>query len=83
METFEEPPSVCVVRAVAADHGVDVAALPPLSEVTDTDALDTLFTDAAQTAPDGSTDAPVARFRYADRLVVVRGDGTVDVRAPE
>lgn len=70
-------PSLHVVQQVAASKGVDPADLdPPLHEVLDPDALDTLVQSAAHTA---SGDETTIEFVYRDRRVRIDSAGTVDV----
>lgn len=73
----DESCAVAVVDAVAAATGTDAAALPEqLFDTVDTDALESLVTDA-----DGppSLDLRVS-FRFCDSLVTVSADRTVYVR---
>lgn len=63
-----------VVRAVANYRDVDSAALPPLYESVDPDALEALFAPL----PDGSARGPGrVTFEYADCRVTVASDGTL------
>jgi len=63
--------STAVVEAVSASTGRPVSDLPPLYDAVDPDALDALFADRAA---DGWV-----RFRYADHVVEVRADRTIDL----
>lgn len=63
--------STNVVSAVADRAGVDPIALPPLHDVVDPGALDSLFVRDA----DGFIE-----FRYHGYDVVVRSDGRVETR---
>lgn len=68
------PPSVRIVEAVAAETGRDAIELPPLHDYVDSDAVDSLL------ATDANADASLhLEFSYADALVTVRGDGSVEV----
>lgn len=69
-----------MLDAVARATGVDPAALPPLYDVVDPDALDALFAPTVGDA-DGRSGIHV-RFTYVGLDVVVRGDGEVDVHRP-
>jgi hypothetical protein len=62
------PPSLRVVRAVAAAEGVDPTDLPPLNDAVDVDALDRLA------GADGARPGVEVRFAYAGRSVRVRDD---------
>lgn len=65
----ERPASHRIVESLAAAMGVDPIELePPLYEVVETDALDTLLDSGAE-----------IRFEYRDHLVCVDSDGTVTV----
>lgn len=61
--------SVTVLEAVSEATGTPVLELPPLEEAVDAAALDAI-TERARVA---------VTFRYADRLVAVRADGSVEV----
>lgn len=78
--TWRQPPSYQVVQAVADATGRDPTALEPLNEVIDPDALDGLFTDAADDGPH-----PTGRvtFTFAGCDVVVGPGGEVEVSARE
>jgi hypothetical protein len=65
--------SHAVVDAVARANDVDARSLPPLYDVVDPDALETLI--------GGSSAIDCVRFVLAGCEVVVRGDGTVDATA--
>lgn len=60
-----------IAEAVSAATGTPVEDLPPLYEVIDPDALGALFSNRR-------TDGYV-EFRYADRVVAVHADRTVEV----
>ena len=67
-------PSIAVVEAVAAREGVDPRVLdPPLNDVVDGDALDSLF------AEDLAGAEASVRFTFCDYEVTVDGDGDVVV----
>lgn len=70
----DDSTSTRVVRLVAEREDVDTVRLdPPLNDVVDPDALDTLFTDA---------EAPCCVcFEYCGYTVHVASDGTVEVTA--
>ena len=68
----EEPVSMAVVRAVSAVEGRDPLSLPPLANVLDTDALDTLFD--AQWGGTGRTGGRLS-FVYSNcRLTIDNGE---------
>ncbi|ARS91854.1 hypothetical protein B1756_13685 [Natrarchaeobaculum aegyptiacum] len=68
-----------VVEAVATHKNVDPVALePPLHDVIDTDALETLFAPTRRGPRSGSV-----TFVYDDLQVTVDADGTVDVEELE
>jgi len=69
----ENTPVYVVVSAVAEAEGVDPVDLPPLYNVTDPEALNALFTS-------DSGGVSTVEFEYAGYSVVVRGEGTVEVR---
>lgn len=71
----ENTPVYAAVSAVAEVDGTDPVELPPLYDAIDPEALNALFTSQSH--------APVERlsFQYAGYEVVVRGNGTVLVRA--
>lgn len=70
-------PSLRVVQQVAASKNVDPADLePPLHEVLDPDALDSLIRSAGHTASGAET---TIEFVYRDRRVRIDSSGTVDV----
>ena len=73
--TAGEPPSIAVVRSVAAIEGVEARELDPLAHDVDTDALDALFEESRDSGP-----LPTLEFSYAGYRVVVRGDGHVTLR---
>jgi hypothetical protein len=74
------PPSVQIVCTVARAKAVHPTALwPPLSDVVDPDALDTLVT-RADDSPDGSASTDglsSVSFHYHDFDVTVHADGRV------
>lgn len=72
----QESISTRVVRAVAEEKGVDPAALPPLHDTVDTDALDALVDDTDRRG--GCT----VQFAYAGRTVRIH-DGDIVLEAPE
>lgn len=71
---WEEPfqPSVTIVEAVAAATNRTATDLPPLQQSIDPDALDTLVTHRSDA---GTT----VSFRYAGTVVVVEGDGAIEI----
>ncbi|WP_254761619.1 HalOD1 output domain-containing protein [Natrinema marinum] len=70
------PTSMQVVRAVAAEEGVDPVELqPPLHEVVDADALDELCSQAA----DSSGPARAVEFAYRGKRVCIDSEGNVEV----
>lgn len=76
-DTVEEKPHdsvpLTIVNAVATTTGTASTDLPPLAEVIDPDAVETLFESVAgPTAADGQL-----TFRYAGCTVVVESDGGV------
>lgn len=78
----DEPPSLAVVRAVAAATGRDQVdsdagadALAPLAETIDPEALDALF----ESRRDRPGAAPLVEFGYCDRHVTVSGGESVCV----
>lgn len=64
-------PSTAVTEAVSARAGAPVSELPPLNEVVDPDALNTLFVDRGA---GGSVE-----FQYAGCRVTVHADHTIEV----
>ncbi len=76
--SWEEPfePSVTIVEAVAAATGRTATDLPPLQKHVDPDALDTLITR-------GKSASVTVSFRYAGTVVVVDGDGTIEVQVDD
>jgi len=68
--------SIQIVEAVAETAGVDPLELPPLYETIDPEAIDALIADleAGQ-----STSADIIKFAYADHMVTVHSDQTVEV----
>lgn len=73
--SWEEPfhPSVTIVEAVAAATGRTPTELPPLQQSIDPDALDSLITR-------GKSAGVAVSFEYADSVVVVEGNGAIEVR---
>ncbi|NUB91121.1 hypothetical protein HT576_08815 [Haloterrigena sp. SYSU A121-1] len=69
----EKTPMYAVVSAVAEAEGIDPVNLPPLYNVVDPEALNALFTS-------DSGGVSSVEFEYAGYSVVVRGEGTVEVR---
>jgi hypothetical protein len=70
--------SIAVVEAVAQQAEVAPTELdPPLSEVIDTDALNSLCGPASK---DGSNSRGRVVFQYIGYDITVRFDGTVEVR---
>lgn len=75
-----ESVSIRVARKVAECEGIDPVALdPPLHDVIDTDALDSLF--RARSRRGGGPDATI-EFTYREHTVVVDGSGRVRVTSP-
>ena len=68
-----EAASLAIVNEVAERTGTDPAALDPLYDVVDPDAVDALLARGF----DGTIE-----FEYADCDVRLRGDGTISVDAP-
>ncbi|WP_408957618.1 HalOD1 output domain-containing protein [Natrinema sp. 74] len=74
----EPPTSMRVVRAVAAEEGIDPAELrPPLHDIVDADALDELFPSTA----DSSNAARAVEFAYRGKRVCIDSAGTVEIAA--
>lgn len=80
--TSSEPPkttpSTAIVEAIAAEKGIDPIDLEcVLADVIDPLALDALFEETADrpTNPSG-----VVEFPFCGSVVVLRADGSVDVR---
>jgi hypothetical protein len=73
--SWEEPfhPSVTIVEAVAAATDRTPENLPPLQDRIDPDALDSLITR-------GEPARVAISFEYADTVVVVKGNGAIEVR---
>ena len=65
-------PSIAIVEAVSAATGQEPTDLPPLQETVDADALDTLL--------DGQSSSVAVSFQYADTVVSVDADGSIEVR---
>lgn len=73
-DTGDEPPSETIVMAVADAKGCAPTDLPPLHDVIDPDALDSLFADTL----DGRIrSGGRLTFRYCDCDVAVLGWGKV------
>lgn len=68
--TREIPPDVAVVEAIAAKEDIDETDLPPIADVINPDALNTLF-DSIEEAQ--RSDAHV-QFEYCEYTVHIRGD---------
>lgn len=74
-----ERPSMAVIEAVAATKGNEPETLPPLHDVVDSDALDSLIRGGGS---DG--DRPVELwFSYAGTQVVVSSEGDLTVHLGE
>ncbi|MDS0475567.1 HalOD1 output domain-containing protein [Natrinema sp. 1APR25-10V2] len=70
------PTSLQVVRAVAAEEGVEPVELePPLHEVVDADALDELF----PATPGTSGPARAVEFAYRGKRVCIDSGGNVEI----
>ena len=69
------PPSQKVIAEVARQTDVAPTDLPPLHEVINPDALDTLF----QSTPNAGRMEGTISFEYSGYEVTVHGDGYVDV----
>ncbi|MDS0477754.1 HalOD1 output domain-containing protein [Natrinema sp. 1APR25-10V2] len=77
-DSADRSASTAVIEAVAAEKGVDPIDLEcVLADVIDPLALDTLFQPTAD-GPRNSSGRVV--FSFGGCLVVLRADGTVDVR---
>lgn len=74
-----EPVSAQVVGTVADVLGVDAAALEPLAERVEPDALDAIFRPRSR---GGRRDEGMVRFRFNGRDVLVDGRGFVVVGRP-
>lgn len=70
----EQSPVHAVVNTIAAADDTDPADLPPLNNVVDPDALDTLLTSPERRSIDGSV-----TFTYCGYGITVRSNGTVSV----
>lgn len=72
--------ATAVVETVADHEAVDPVSLPPLAETVDCDALNALFDRSDATRSD-----PPRRltFEYCGHEVVVRRDGSVDLRSAD
>mgnify|MGYP006276394263 CR=1 FL=1 len=64
-------PSVAIVEAVAAATDRAATDLPPLQGTVDADALDTLLQERSSSV--------MVSFRYADTVVSVSGNGSVEI----
>lgn len=75
----ETDPVTAVVRTVAVATNRDPAALPPLYDTLDPEALRDLVTGSCDA---GEADAGLheVKFSYAQATVTLSADGTVDVR---
>lgn len=73
-----DPVYTAVVEAVAAEKGVDPLSLePPLYDVLDPEALDSLYE-----SPTTRQETPLRiSFTYADCTVTVQNDGRITVRS--
>lgn len=69
----DEPPSLSVIRAVAAVNETDPTRMRPLYEAIDPDALDHLFASTSRRSTPLSHG--FVSFRYGDCDVTVYGDG--------
>lgn len=70
-------PSRAAIELVAEREGVDQSALnPPLGDVIDPEALDTLVRSVSTA---DHPDAPLVRFTYSGYDVAVYADGTIHV----
>lgn len=79
-----EQPSVRVVEAIAAAEGVDPAALePPLYDVVDPDALDTLADSLCRNGGQFDGVASRVEFTYRTYRVEVEMGNGVDVTVTE
>lgn len=65
------PVSTAVIEAISSLSGRSALDLPPMYSTIDPDALDALFEDRL-------TDGNVT-FRYADHLVTVHADRTIEI----
>ncbi|WP_256393348.1 HalOD1 output domain-containing protein [Natronoarchaeum rubrum] len=63
------PPSTALVRAVADARGVEATELPPLYDVVDADALDSLVREQEVTMT----------IEYQGFLATIRGDGRLEL----
>lgn len=68
----DEPPSMAVVRCVAAITDVEPTSMGVLQHAVDADALDDLVGDGGG--------AVEVEFRYRGHLVTVANDGTITIR---
>lgn len=75
-DTSETEPSMAVVEAIADVTHSDPMDLAPLHRSVETDALDSLVSDA---------DDPTlsVSFEVEEFTVTVHGDGTIEIRPPE
>ena len=72
----DEPPSEAVVAAIAAVSDADSAAMEPLAQSIDPDALDALFAEQYDGTPRGTG---VAKFAFLGYELVVSSEGLVTV----
>ncbi|WP_225317710.1 MULTISPECIES: HalOD1 output domain-containing protein [Haloferax] len=70
--------SEAILGAVSDHMECDETALPPISEYTDVDALNTLFGTRRPAAP--ALSSGTLEFKYDDVVVTVSTIGTVEVR---
>ena len=80
--SFDGPPSVAVVEAIAETEGVSAAAVGPqeypvLYEAIDPQALDNLFSTGPESKP------LTIKFTYGPYTVTVTSDGTVTLAPHE
>lgn len=68
-------PTVGVVEAVATEKGVDSAALPPLADAIDPEALDAVLDSIADADPAGAH----VQFEYCGHTVQITPDRTITV----
>ncbi|WP_135823687.1 HalOD1 output domain-containing protein [Halorussus ruber] len=80
LEPSADSVTVQVVNAVADETGRDPKALPPLHDVVDTDALETIVAREPTTSLiGGESDAVEVTIEYAGRVVTVSSTGEVDI----
>ncbi|WP_049986213.1 HalOD1 output domain-containing protein [Halobellus rufus] len=75
----DESPSTSVIRAVSEHTDTDEAALPPLYDAIDTDAIDDLLGDSSGSRRSGHV---CITFRFAGCDVAVYADGRTLVSEP-